>query len=163
NGWHLYYKIDLPADDGGLVSQVLRGQAKLFDEDDVGVDTTTFNPSRGTKVPGTMNCKGESTANRPHRLARLLFVPEQGAVVPEKGEVARENWLGRVAAESPPVPPSQKVAPSGKGYVPPFKVWSLGLEDDVVIEEALAAGNGEKFRKLLDGDYSGYKSRSEAD
>jgi len=40
---------------------------------------------------------------------------------------------------------------------------NLQPEDDGVIKRALAAKNGAKFQKLWEGDYSAYKSQSEAD
>lgn len=52
-----------------------------------------------------------------------------------------------------PTPPTPAVAVPGVSY----------LSDDEVIAKASAAKNGEKFRRLWDGDITGYKSRSEAD
>jgi len=76
NGNHLLYPLDLPRDDGGRVQRILEALAARFDDDVVTVDTTTFNPSRITKVFGTRAGKGDHTPARPHRLARLLHVPE---------------------------------------------------------------------------------------
>src|SRR5262245_1397905 len=53
NGFYLLYRIDLPADDGGLVKGVLEALAGQFDGDGAEIDTTVFNPSRIAKVPGT--------------------------------------------------------------------------------------------------------------
>ena len=52
-----------------------------------------------------------------------------------------------------PTPPTPAVAVPGVSY----------LSDDKVIAKASAAKNGEKFRRLWDGDINGYKSQSEAD
>lgn len=52
-----------------------------------------------------------------------------------------------------PTPPTPAVAVPGESY----------LSDDAVIAKASAAHNGEKFRRLWDGDIAGYKSQSEAD
>jgi hypothetical protein len=76
NGGYLIYPIDLPADDNGLVERVLKGIAQRFDTDQVHFDLTTFNQSRISRLPGTWNCKGDGTEDRPHRLARLLSAPE---------------------------------------------------------------------------------------
>jgi hypothetical protein len=94
NGGHLDYLIDLPADDGGLVKRVLRALAARFNTAEAEIDCTVFNASRICKLPGTWACKGESTPERPHRLARLLRVPDE--LVP----VSREQ-LEAVATEAP--------------------------------------------------------------
>jgi putative DNA primase/helicase len=52
-----------------------------------------------------------------------------------------------------PTPPTPAVAVHGESY----------LSDEQVIAKASAAQNSEKFRKLWDGDITGYKSHSEAD
>lgn len=46
NGFHLLYRIELPADDGSMVQQMLRALAARFDSDHVSIDQTVFNPSR---------------------------------------------------------------------------------------------------------------------
>jgi len=75
NGFHLLYRVDLPAIDGGLVEGVLQVLADRFDTDHVKIDRTVFNPSRICKLPGTWARKGDSTPTRPHRQAQLLEVP----------------------------------------------------------------------------------------
>jgi hypothetical protein len=72
NGSHLLYEIAQPAADGGFVARVLRGLALRFSDDLVDLDTTVSNPSRITKVYGTLSRKGEPTAERPHRRSMLL-------------------------------------------------------------------------------------------
>ncbi len=81
NGRHLLYLVDLPADDGGLVKRVLEALAARFDTPTCTVDRKVFNPSRICKVYGTEVRKGEATAERPHRFARVLEVPEALKVV----------------------------------------------------------------------------------
>ncbi len=75
NGAHLLYRVDLPTDDGGLVQRCLNALAARFNIAGVKVDTATFNPARIWKLYGTPAGKGDSTEDRPHRLARLLQVP----------------------------------------------------------------------------------------
>ena len=67
------YPIDLPADDGGAVQHMLFTLAELFDDGQVKVDTSVFNPARIWKLPGTLTCKGDSTTDRPHRMAHVLW------------------------------------------------------------------------------------------
>ena len=52
-----------------------------------------------------------------------------------------------------PTPPTPAVVVPGESY----------LSDEQVIAKASAARNGKKFRRLWDGDITGYKSQSEAD
>ena len=76
NGFHLWYRLELPADDGGLVERCLKALAARHDTPAATVDTSCFNPSRLVKLPGTFARKGDSTDDRPHRLARVLEVPQ---------------------------------------------------------------------------------------
>lgn len=77
NGFHLWYPVDLPADDGGRVERTLKGLARMHDLDTATLDTSVFNASRIAKLPGTWARKGDSTAERPHRMARVLEAPNE--------------------------------------------------------------------------------------
>ncbi len=93
NGYHLLYRIDLSADDGGLVQRCLQALGSRFDTDRVKVDTSVFNPSRICKLYGTQARKGDSTQNRPHRWARVLEIPEPV-------ELVRAELLEALAVEA---------------------------------------------------------------
>ena len=80
NGAQLMYRIDLPTNDGRLVEDVLKSVAPAS-SDAVDVDITVFNPARIWRLPGTMNCKGDSTAERPHRQAYIVSVPDKMDIV----------------------------------------------------------------------------------
>ena len=75
NGAQLMYRIDLPADNGELVRRVIGEIAKASSEQ-VAIDTSVHNPARIWRLPGTMNCKGDSIPERPHRMARILEEPQ---------------------------------------------------------------------------------------
>jgi hypothetical protein len=77
NGFHLWYRIDLPTDDGGFVERTLKGLAKRHSTTKATVDTTVFNPSRIMKIPGTWARKGDQLPDRPHRMARVLETPQK--------------------------------------------------------------------------------------
>jgi hypothetical protein len=83
NGGHLLYRVDLPNDDASriLLERVLQALAFRFDDAVVTVDQKVFNAARIWKLYGTMARKGDHTADRPHRLARLLSIPETWALV----------------------------------------------------------------------------------
>lgn len=76
NGYHAWYRVELPADDGGKVERALKSLAGRHNTPKAKVDTSVFNPSRICKIPGTWARKGDSLATRPHRVARVLEVPD---------------------------------------------------------------------------------------
>ena len=75
NGGHLLYGVDLPCDDGSLVERCLKTIDQKFSSPTVKVDVANSNPSRIWKVYGTPACKGDNTTHRPHRMAKLLEIP----------------------------------------------------------------------------------------
>jgi replicative DNA helicase len=81
NGYHVLYRVDLPADDGGLVQRVLQSLSARFSTPGVKLDTANHNPARIVKLAGTIARKGSHTPERPQRMARLLNVPEPVLVV----------------------------------------------------------------------------------
>jgi hypothetical protein len=114
NGFHLLYRIDLPADDGGLIKKVLQALGERFDDEAVQIDRLVFNPARLTKLYGTWACKGENTAERPHRLTGVLDSPAAVKPVPKE-------LLEKLAAQAPGEPVGEAVPASGdpsKSLVP---------------------------------------------
>lgn len=103
NGGHLLYAVDLPndADSTALVERVLKSLAYRFDDDQVEIDTGVFNASRITKLFGTMTCKGENLPERPHRMSRLLSVPDEIVIV--------SKALLEAMAEKGPKPPQKPI------------------------------------------------------
>ncbi|MDD4818553.1 MAG: hypothetical protein PHI85_11365, partial [Victivallaceae bacterium] len=75
NGAQLMYRVDLPTDDAGLIQSVI-GEIAKGGNDCVKVDLTVHNPARVWRLPGTMNCKGDSIPSRPHRMAKILSAPD---------------------------------------------------------------------------------------
>jgi hypothetical protein len=75
NGYHLYYVLsEVPntPESKHACEQVLEGLAAKFNTRDVKIDTSVFNASRITKVPGTVMRKGNESAERPYRTAVVL-------------------------------------------------------------------------------------------
>lgn len=89
NGYHILLRVDLPAADGDLVKHFLEGLAAHFGTPTVTVDVSVSNPARISKIYGTAARKGSSMEERPHRMARLLEVPDPWLVVP--AELLRET------------------------------------------------------------------------
>lgn len=74
NGYHLYYRLNqLPNDKASeeLICTTLKQLALKFNNQIVGIDTTVYNASRITKVPGTLMRKGLATEDRPYRMAEV--------------------------------------------------------------------------------------------
>ena len=87
NGGHLNFPIDLPPGEEttALLKAVLAGLARRYAdqlaERGLELDQVVFNPARLTKLYGTMARKGDNTAARPHRLARIISLPEARVAV----------------------------------------------------------------------------------
>lgn len=129
NGWHLYFRIDLPVDDGDLVKHVLHALANRFDTDRAKVDTSVFNPSRISKLPGTKSRKGDDTSDRPHRWSRSLNTPD------EVGIVSREQ-LEALAAEYEAQLANKAGSPKGKGLRLNAKTVTTSSNGKSVIDRA---------------------------
>jgi len=84
NGWHLLFRLLLPnnGENCGLIQHLLHAISTHFSNGEVVIDSQVFNPSRITKIAGTIVCKGDRTPGRPWRVARLGQVPETWEVVP---------------------------------------------------------------------------------
>lgn len=74
NGIHLLYKVAFKNTENNtlLVKNFLQALDITFSTEEVKVDTTNYNPARICKLYGTMAQKGSSTAERPHRMSRIL-------------------------------------------------------------------------------------------
>jgi hypothetical protein len=77
NGYHLLYRLDLPADEGGMVKRILQALADRFDAPAAKIDRSVFNPARICKLPGTLARKGDSTPDRPHRPLTSWRCPDE--------------------------------------------------------------------------------------
>jgi len=78
NGAHLNARIELAntTENIALITRCLEALDFLFSDETIHVDVTSKNPARIWKLYGTMARKGDSTADRPHRMSKLLEVPE---------------------------------------------------------------------------------------
>lgn len=77
NGYHLLYSVDMMVEDAEYTKKFLQAIDMLFSGADVKIDTAVFNPSRITKVYGTIARKGASTMERPHRASGFVYIPEE--------------------------------------------------------------------------------------
>lgn len=75
NGYHLYFPLhELPLNDETKewIKKLTNILGKKFNTEHVAIDPVVYNPSRITKILGTIAQKGKATENRPHREARLV-------------------------------------------------------------------------------------------
>ncbi len=84
NGAHLLWRIDLKNDDESrdLVKNCLAALDLRFSDPGSRVDTGNYNAGRIWKCYGTTSKKGDHTAERPHRVSRILTAPEVQECVP---------------------------------------------------------------------------------
>jgi hypothetical protein len=103
NGAHLCYPIDLPNDETSakLIQRCLQALDLLHSDDAVQVDQKTFNAARIWKLYGTLACKGDNTPDRPHRVAKVIEIPDQLVRVPV-------DLLQALADRLPPEQPRQQ-------------------------------------------------------
>jgi hypothetical protein len=98
---HLLYRLpDLPnnSESTSLLKCCLNVLAQRFDDLAVSIDQRVFNASRVCKVYGTAARKGDSIPGRPHRLSRLLAVPNH--VIPLSTELLAALAASRTVSAS---------------------------------------------------------------
>lgn len=110
NGWHLLYRIDLPADDSGIIQRCLQALSHQFSDQAVSIDTSVFNPARICKAYGSWARKGDNTPDRPHRRSYVKEIPDEFAAVPVE-------LLRTLAAMAPQE--SKRKEPRRSGRSPP--------------------------------------------
>lgn len=78
NGVHLMYGIQLAntPENVELVDNCLKALAYLFSDEHVDIDVKVSNPGRISKLYGTIAQKGANTKDRPHRMSRIVKLPE---------------------------------------------------------------------------------------
>ena len=78
NGYHLLYKVQINTDQGNtnIIQDFLKVLDMLFSDDKVKIDKAVFDLSRVTKLYGTLMQKGNDEPDRPHRLSKLIFIPD---------------------------------------------------------------------------------------
>ncbi len=156
NGAYLLYSIDLPNNpaSAALVKGCLRAMA-LYNRPGALVDTSTSNASRIMRVPGTLNCKGQATEERPHRLCKVVYMPGVLECVP-RATLERLCVLDPKAdaGAARPVPALRPLATLAT-YTP-SDAWETYRRRalDGEIRELLSATNGGRNNALNKASYS---------
>lgn len=78
NGAHLMIPVEMPNDPKSkeTIAAFLKELQMRFGTPQVEIDPSVFNAARIWKLPGTEAKKGDATAERPHRFARLIEVED---------------------------------------------------------------------------------------
>lgn len=79
NGWHLNLPVKMAVNDETtkLVKRFLQALSMLFSDEHVEVDEKVFNPSRISKIYGTLGRKGANSAERPWRMSYIADYPQE--------------------------------------------------------------------------------------
>ena len=97
NGAQLMYRIELPTQDDALVQKCVASIAAASSAE-VKIDLTVHNAARIWRLPGTMNCKGDSIPSRPHRMAHILHAPDKLEIITQEQlqsiVISDENYSG---------------------------------------------------------------------
>lgn len=114
NGYHLVYRVDLPADTP-IVARLLQAAGNAHDTESVKVDRSVFNAARLVKLYGTLACKGNNRPDRPWRSSAILEEPRAPEVVTEAQIAAYANAV--LPPEPAPAPPREGIR-AGDGFDP---------------------------------------------
>ena len=101
NGYHLYYRVDLPAD-SPIPRHFLSTLSGRFSTALVTIDTSVASASQLTKIFGTLAAKGDSTSDRPHRLSCIIDAPSSVQTV---GPLTLTGLISPEQTHAPPAPP----------------------------------------------------------
>jgi len=83
NGYHLLFRGEGYNAYSADWCYTLKALAAQFNTPGAKVDTSVYNPSRISRLPGTWNRKGDDSPERPHRLAHAVFYPDSFEVLPD--------------------------------------------------------------------------------
>ena len=99
NGVHLLYSINLPntEENENLIKRCLHALSEMFSDDKVDIDKSVFNPSRVSKLYGTVARKGADTEERPHRMSEIVDYPK----IKETPRSALEYLAGAIKEPEP--------------------------------------------------------------
>lgn len=136
NGYHLQYAVDMPNDNdtAELLKKFLQSLSNMFSDAEVDIDEKVFNAGRICKLYGTTAKKGANIPERPWRMSKIIYAPQDILKTPvERFE--------EIAALLPPEEP--KVQPVRRTYsgTPQFDIRSWLAEHGIVYKEEQQGAN----------------------
>ncbi len=117
SGYHLYYPIDLPADKEteNLTIEFFSVLSDIFTDNRVKIDNAVCDANRIMRLMGTWGRKGRDSDERPHRLAKILYVPKE---LNRMGAGVFQNFISQYKVEKEPVNNYRPRQGSGGNYTP---------------------------------------------
>lgn len=102
SGYHILYPIDMDNTQASedVIKEFLETLSRNFTDEYVKIDTILHDANRILRLPGTFGRKGRSSEERPHRLAKILSVPNDIRRM-ERSEIERFNAKYTIKAEQP--------------------------------------------------------------
>lgn len=112
NGSHLHNQIALrnTPESTELIRKVLKALSDRFSDNAVSVDLSVYNAARICRLYGTIARKGDNTSDRPHRMARILYVPDFWLA--GNREACSPEALQQVASLAKPAQPTSIIRPA---------------------------------------------------
>ncbi len=98
------------------ISKFLKYLSSMFSTENVNIDTSVSNPSRVMRCMGTLNMKGDSTLERPHRLATPLCDYTQTIPSCDILEIFKDEIINFVPQTSPILNGQRTQHKNGLGY-----------------------------------------------
>jgi len=138
NGYHLLYKIktDNSKENIELINDFLKVLDMYFSDNNVKIDTSVFNAARITKLYGTLSQKGEDSPDRPHRLSKILYVPD---ILNLTGR----NYITRISDMLPK--PEQKVYNGTKYNDKQFDLRDFIIKYGIAVKHEIKENDGTKY------------------
>ncbi|MDG3006613.1 hypothetical protein [Paludisphaera mucosa] len=126
NGGHLYWRVDLPNNAFGqqTLRSIIKGWKAILDTKAASIDPGVHDAKRIAKLPGTWARKGPHSVERPHRMSKILVLPD---VVPVPLELLRASaGLNPTAVSVPSVPGNTSPSPGAGSLSLPLTVSPPG-------------------------------------
>ena len=146
NGYHLYYRVDLPNDDASrdLVRDFLKLLDNTFSCEKGKIGSECFDSRRISRIPGTWSRRGTASKDRPYRQSRIVYSPIDGGIVPTEllmkvvADDARhkesKESQGQLVADEPDVIPIESTSAEPR---PGFKMKAGGSDSSAYGKAAL--------------------------
>ena len=141
NGAHALYRWRVPVSTEfkDMLAVLYRGMTAEFTTELVHFDPTVRNPARIWRLYGTINRKGATIPDRPHRLATVAIPDRWRAVAPQQVERLASAYARRAPAPAP-APRATAARMAGRGNFSTLDVHGWFAAHSAYKHPALAGG-----------------------
>lgn len=142
SGYHIFLPVDM--ENTPEVEQAVKSFLDIlgnrFTDEHVKIDNVLFDANRIVRLPGTFGRKGRDTEERPHRLAKILSVPEKTVRMTEEFLEDFNNRY-KLVVEQP-----QRHSVSFNGGQDSFSLRSFIREHGISVQKEIPlSGGGTKY------------------